>query len=99
MINFSYPRSYRFVNKSDFFSQISGVHNVYQKSKDFLDHSKLFYVFCGKEDKTTPVAMSKALIKEYENSKLYILDGGHSSRIDLNRFKKITKHICLSQLK
>ncbi len=98
LMNFSFPFSYRFANKSNFFSKIIGTYNIKGINKSFVDDTKHFYVFCGKNDTVTPITMSKALAKEYVNSTLYILDGGHSSKIDLKKFKKITKQICLNQL-
>jgi alpha-beta hydrolase superfamily lysophospholipase len=91
IMSFAYPFSYRFENKKHFFEQIKGLIPITSMDKQFVDQQKNYIVFCGREDKVTPPMMSKALISNYKNSKLYILNGGHSSKIDLKKFIKSTK--------
>ena len=91
IMSFAYPVSYRFKNKQHFFEQIKGLVPVPDMNRQFVDQQKKYIVFCGRGDKVTPFMMSKVFISAYKNSKLHILGGGHSSKIDLKKFIKLTK--------
>jgi alpha-beta hydrolase superfamily lysophospholipase len=91
IMSFAYPVSYRFKNKQHFFEQIKGLVPILDMNRQFIDQQKKYIVFCGREDKVTPLIMSEVFTSVYKNSKLYILGGGHSSKIDLKKFIKLTK--------
>ena len=93
IMSFAYPFSYRFENKKRFFDEIKGLSPISDISKPFIDQEKQFVVFCGKEDKITPVTMAETLVKEPKNSKLHIIGGGHSSKIEWGKFIKLIKEI------
>jgi len=61
--------------------------------KKFINQNIKHTIFCGEADKVTPVAMSKALEDEHQNSKRYIIDGGHSSKIEWKQFNKLIKEV------
>jgi alpha-beta hydrolase superfamily lysophospholipase len=91
IMSFAYPFSYRFKNKQHFFRQIKGLAPIPNMNRQFVDQQKKYIVFCGREDKVTPLMMSEVFTSVYKNSKLNILGGGHSSKIDLKKFIKLTK--------
>jgi DNA-binding transcriptional MerR regulator len=93
IMSFAYPFSYRFKNKKQFFGQIKGEVLIPGIDKRFINRNIKHIIFCGRADKVTPVAMSKALEDEHQNSKLYIIDGGHSSKIEWKQFNKLIKEV------
>lgn len=93
IMNFAYPFSYRFENKQRFFNEIKGLVPISDMDRAFVDQKKHFVIFCGDKDKVTPVTMSEALSKSHKNSKINIIGGGHSSKIEWKKFIKLTKEI------
>lgn len=93
IMSFAYPFSYRFKNKKQFFSQIKGETIISDMEKKFINQNIKHIIFCGRADKVTPVAMSKALEDEHQNSKRHIIDGGHSSKIEWKQFNKLIKEV------
>ena len=98
LVDFSYPHSYRFKDKEDFFRKLKGALNVDGMNEKFLDETKEFHIFSGKQDTVTPLAMAEALAASHASSHLYALNGGHSSRIDIEKFKEILIHVCSDRL-
>lgn len=93
IMSFAYPFSYRFKNKKRFFGQIKGEIIIPDMDKKFINRNIKHIIFCGRADKVTPAAMSKALEDEHQNSKRHIIDGGHSSKIEWKQFNKLIKEI------
>ncbi|OQB44141.1 MAG: Alpha/beta hydrolase family protein [Parcubacteria group bacterium ADurb.Bin159] len=93
IMSFAYPFSYRFKNKKRFFDQIKGKVIISDMNKKFINRNIKHIIFCGESDKVTPVAMSRALEEEYQNSKLHIINGGHSSKIEWKQFNKLIKEV------
>lgn len=93
IMSFAYPFSYRFKNKKQFFEQLKGLVPIPSMDKQFIDQQKKHIIFCGEEDEVTPIAMSKMLANTYKNSKLHIIGGGHSSKIEWKKFIKLTKEV------
>jgi len=91
IVSFAYPFSYRFENKQRFFSQIKGSIAYPDMNKPFIDSNKMYLMFCGKTDKVTPVAMTKSLAKMHKKNKLFIVEGGHASKIELGKIISIIK--------
>lgn len=94
LMDFSYPHSYRFADKEDFFKKLTGAIEIDGIDEDFLDEAKEFHIFAGNQDAITPPAMAAALNASYVSSQLYSLEGGHSSRIDIGAFKEIMTRVC-----
>lgn len=93
IMSFAYPFSYRFKNKQHFFNEIKGLIPIPDMNRSFVDQKKHFVIFCGNEDKVTPITMAETLAKKQKNFKLHIIGGGHSSKIEWGKFKKLTKEI------
>lgn len=93
IMSFAYPFSYQFKNKKYFFGQIKGEITIPNINKKFINRNIKHIIFCGRADKVTPVAMSESLKNEYQNSKLYIIGGGHSSKIEWEQFNKLIKEV------
>jgi len=94
LMDFSYPHSYRFEDKKDFFKKLSGTLEMAGTNEKFLDGTKEFHIFSGEQDQITPLSMAEALANEHASSNLYKLDGGHSSKIDMDKLKEIITHLC-----
>lgn len=93
IMSFAYPFSYRFEDKKSFFNEIKGIISIPDMNKSFIDQKKQFVIFCGNDDKVTPATMAEALAKSHNNSKLHIISGGHSSKIEWRKFIKLVKEI------
>lgn len=93
IMSFAYPFSYRFKSKKYFFEQIKGKISISDMNKKFIDQHKKHIIFCGKADKVTPSTMSQTLSNQHKNTKLHIIDGGHSSKIEWEQFKKLIKKV------
>jgi alpha-beta hydrolase superfamily lysophospholipase len=93
IMSFAYPFSYRFKNKKHFFEQIKGLAQISITGKQFMDRQKKHIIFCGKEDNVTPISMSETLAKAHGNSKLHLVNGGHSSKIEWERFTKLAREV------
>lgn len=91
IMSFAYSFSYRFKNKKKFFGQIKGEVLISGIDNKFINRNIKHIIFCGRADKVTLVTMSKVLKNEHRNSKLYILDGGHLSKIEWKQFNKLIK--------
>lgn len=81
----SYPFSYRFENIEDFFNELSGKKPNPLSFEKIKQNNLEALILSGKDDKTTPGEMAKSLTKDYKFGRLEIIEGGHSSGIDLKQ--------------
>lgn len=81
----NFPISYRFENKNKFFNEVSGKLENKLTQKKLKTIIKKSLIIVGKDDNTTSPEMAKHLAREYPNSNLQIINGGHSSKIDIDK--------------
>jgi hypothetical protein len=87
ILKYAFPLSYRFESMDDFFAKILGEKeiNITQKSEKLPN----IIIVNGKQDVVTPNKMSELLHSSFPDSKLELIEGGHSSKIDSVQLRKI----------
>jgi len=90
LIERNYPFSYRFKNKEAFFNEINGKKNNPLSAKKIQSAQISALMLVGENDEVTPKEMAIGQVKDYKQSILKVINGGHASAID---FKEATKII------